>query len=293
MRGALLFLLYGGDAWIASGIVIVTIALVVPAGAFDSRPLLARAARAILLVALVFASFSGTPIPLAIAVPLLALVTGLVFLVAEPRRPRLRAGVASATIVLSLLATIPEAAHLYRTPKKDKAPERLLVLGDSLTSGGFGESGRWTTILGERCGLEIRDLSTPSETTRTAARSIGPDDLEGIEAVLVELGGNDMLDDRNAGDFERDLDELFSLVESVGDGTALYHLEFPVLPGKWGFAAVQRRLAQRHGVELIPKRVLAAVLTDPANTFDGLHLNDRGHAELALRVMPWLGCDSG
>ena len=289
MRGALLFSLYGGDAWVASGAVVVGIALVAPTGYFVQHSLATRVCRAILLTALVVAIFSGTPLSLFIAVPGIAIVIALASLLAEPARPRLRAASASVTIILVLFATGPEAAHLYRQPPRSETPRQLLVLGDSLTSGDFGETETWTSLVGKSCGMAITDRSAPSETTSSAATALETDIPAAADAVFIELGGNDMLEGRNARDFERDLDRVLTTL--AGDETrSLLMLEFPVLPGKWRFAVAQRRLARRHGAVLIPKRVLARVLTDSRNTFDGLHLNDRGHAELAARLKPWLGC---
>jgi lysophospholipase L1-like esterase len=249
----------------------------------------ARSCRAILLIALVFAIFSGTPLSLFLAIPLIALVIALAFFLGEPAHPRLRAAIVSATVVLGLFATVPEAIHLYRRPPPAEMPRTLLVLGDSLTSGDFGESETWTKRVNTDCGIEIIDRSAPSETTSSAAKAL-ENEVPAADAVFIELGGNDMLEGRSADDFERDFASVLSLLRAADPDQPVLILEFPVLPGKWGFAAAQRGVATRYDAELIPKRVLAAVLTDSRNTFDGLHLNDRGHAELARRITPWLAC---
>ncbi|MCI0456532.1 MAG: hypothetical protein L0Z62_06080 [Gemmataceae bacterium] len=66
-------------------------------------------------------------------------------------------------------------------------------------------------------------------------------------------------------------------------------LELPLLPRAWAFGAQQRRLAAKHGVVLIPKRLLAGLLLTEANVVDGLHLSPAGHARLPARLGPWLG----
>ena len=65
--------------------------------------------------------------------------------------------------------------------------------------------------------------------------------------------------------------------------------ELPLLPGRWAYGAAQRRIASRHGIVLIPRRVLAGILLDPANTSDGLHLTQQGHEKLAGAVADWAG----
>ncbi|MHB0970789.1 MAG: transposase [Thermoanaerobaculia bacterium] len=61
-------------------------------------------------------------------------------------------------------------------------------------------------------------------------------------------------------------------------------IELPVIPGARAYGALQREIVARRGAKLIPKHHLAAVLADPENTTDGIHLTQRGHDELARRI---------
>jgi hypothetical protein len=66
-------------------------------------------------------------------------------------------------------------------------------------------------------------------------------------------------------------------------------MEIPAVPGRWGFAAAQRRLAARHGVALVPRRVLANVVFARGSTSaDALHLTQQGQRRLAVALRPWL-----
>lgn len=227
-----------------------------------------RRLRALGLLALPLVFFSGTPMPLIAAVPLV--VGAIVVLFAQ-----FKGRVAVGALVAIVAAGIEIPWHFEGAGGVARAP---LVLGDSLASGGFGETRTWPEILG------ARNLSSASETVARALERdlplFGPDDV-----VIVELGGNDMLDGTPLREFERDLDALLARLR----GARAVMLELPILPGRWGYGAIQRRLARRHGVGLIPKRVLARALTGPGNTTDGLHLTDRGHEQLARGLARSLG----
>lgn len=219
-----------------------------------------RRLRVLGLLALPLLLLSGTPMPLVAAVPLLVAAIVVLFL-------QFRGRIVVGVLVALIAAGIEIPWHLGTAGAVARAP---LVLGDSLASGGFGETKTWPELLG------ARNLSSPSETVASALErdlpALGPN-----EVVIVELGGNDMLDGTPLREFERSLDALLGRLR----GAHVVMLELPILPGRWGYGSIQRRLARKHGVALIPKRVLASALTGQGNTTDGLHLTDRGHEQLA------------
>jgi acyl-CoA thioesterase-1 len=61
-------------------------------------------------------------------------------------------------------------------------------------------------------------------------------------------------------------------------------LELPLPPTFNRFGEIQRRLARRHNVVLIPKRYFASVLVGEEATLDGLHLSPSGHRKMAEMV---------
>ena len=86
-------------------------------------------------------------------------------------------------------------------------------------------------------------------------------------------------------DFERDLKKL--IATSMRPGRILVMFELPLLPHRIGYGRAQRRLAEKYGVILIPKRRFVSVLR--AGTSDGLHLSPEGAramAGLVARVLP-------
>jgi acyl-CoA thioesterase-1 len=224
------------------------------------------------LLALPLAFFSGTPMPLLGAIPLTIAAIATLF-----RDFKGRVALGALAVIIAAVLELP-----WHVGNKRAVPQgRVTVLGDSLASGGFGETRTWPQHLG------AQNLSSPSETIASASqRDLPMVSTENV--VIIELGGNDMLDGSPASEFESSLDALLTRLRQRSPPTIVL-LELPLLPGRWGYGAAQRRLARRHGAVLIPKRVLARALTAPGNTTDGLHLTDRGHEQLARGLAEALG----
>ena len=77
--------------------------------------------------------------------------------------------------------------------------------------------------------------------------------------VLVEIGGNDVLRATRPLAFEEGLDVLLAKLRDTRRTVVMLELPLPPFHNRYG--EVQRRLAKRHGVLLVPKRVLMGVLT--------------------------------
>ena len=248
-----------------------------------------RRTRLLSLLAIPLALLSGTPMRLIFAVPLVLLSIAAIAANRNGWRGSMNSvGAAFLALVkigaigASFVAASYELRH-QRAPRDVERPTRLIVVGDSLASGGFGEMATWPMRLGIR---GVANLSRPSETAPSAVEhltSFGPP--RPGDAVMIEIGGNDMLDRRSAAEFERALDEM---VRRSAPRKVIV-VELPVYPGGWAFAAAQRRVAAKYGATVVPKRVLALALAGEGNTRDGLHLTDRGHAVFAQAVRDELG----
>jgi hypothetical protein len=255
LRSAILYHVYSGHVFFTA---LVLFAIGVAGG---------RRTRVLPLLAIPLVFLSGTPMSLWLAVPLL-----LIGVAAWWRSLR---WVAIAAALVAAAIELP----WHFPPKPMVRPQRLIVLGDSLSSGGFRETKPWP----ERLDVPAVNLSQPSATAVETAAQIS---LPPGDAVIVELGGNDMLDRLSPARFESAYDAI--LAACAPRRTIV--LELPIVPGGWAYGAAQRRAVQKHSAVLVPKRVLAKVLADPRNTDDGLHLTDRGHESLARafkRQLDW------
>jgi acyl-CoA thioesterase-1 len=281
-----LFIHLGSGAGFFSGIGVVALAICL-AYAMPNRWMLAGCDIAI-AAGMLLVGLSSTPVPPGV-LPVWVVATGMAVIALHLRGLSLRARaiLAAPALLMCVIAAALEAPH-HVTPEPPAGPfKRLYVFGDSITSGVGREDGpRWPVLVERGTGVQVVDLAfggaRVNDMTRVAARTrLG----EGM--VLIEIGGNDMFRRARVNEFERDLDELLAQVK--GPGRAVVMLELPLVPLHAELGRAQRRVAERHGVMLIPKRYFASVFSGADSTVDGLHLSGRGHARMARVVETVLG----
>jgi acyl-CoA thioesterase-1 len=198
--------------------------------------------------------------------------------------PTVVTGVTLAAVLWELSWQLPPRGlqRAFGQARKPDLRERLVVIGDSLSAEDFTEGGDpWPTLLAREHAIEVVNLAFSGATARSAEKRLTPDDVAGA-LVLLEIGGNDVLGSTSPAEFERDLDRL--LTKICRPDNAVVMLELPLPPLYNRFGEIQRRLASRHCVILIPKRYLASVLIGERATLDGLHLSPAGHQKMAEMI---------
>ena len=153
----------------------------------------------------------------------------------------------------------------------------ILVIGDSVTAGLNDDDDTWPRKLARQFEIEVVDVSQPGATLKSALRqnkNLG--ERKGI--VLLEIGGNDMLEGLPVRQFETDLATLLKYV--VRPDRSVIMLELPLPPFYQEYGVAQRRQAALHRVQMIPKRNFARVLTGNGSTVDGIHLSDVGQTRM-------------
>jgi acyl-CoA thioesterase-1 len=130
-------------------------------------------------------------------------------------------------------------------------------------------------------GVEVQDHSQMGAKVRTMLRKTEGLQL-GAGLVLLEIGGNDLLGSTSARDYEADLEKLLSTLSGPGRTIIMFELALPPFANEFG--RIQRRLADRHDVHLIPKRVFVSVLTADRATVDSIHLSRHGHEVMTETV---------
>jgi acyl-CoA thioesterase I len=127
----------------------------------------------------------------------------------------------------------------------------------------------------------FRDVAVSGADATTALRQaeqvIGHESL-----VIVEIGGNDILRENAPEVFERGLNAVLAKLRERSHTVVMLELPLPPFNNRYGEA--QRRLAKRHGVILIPKRVLLGVLTSEGARVDNVHLSAHGQEVMARAI---------
>lgn len=237
-------------------------------------------ARIIGIVGVAFVLASSTPFPVWVYCLWLALWVANFFIPA-----RWTKGLAFPLLLaLSAGLCIVEIPHHWCPVIPVGKDEHVYVLGDSI-SAGMGTSERnWPVVLGELSHLQVINLAEPGATAATAVpQEIGI--LAPHSLVLIEIGGNDLLGNAPSDEFASGLDML---LRGIPSSCTCVMFELPLLPFHSGYGEVQRALAKKYHVILIPKKVLTNVIGGDGNTLDGLHLSQQGHDALARAVLRML-----
>lgn len=189
---------------------------------------------------------------------------------------------AAIVLCLSVLAlSVSELAHRKMPLITGIPSDHLAVIGDSISSGIDLRSAAWPLIFQQMAGVAVKNLSRPGASVadgRVMADKITPDD----RIVLIEIGGNDLLSGTPSVEFGRNLDLLLSKLAAPGRIIVMF--ELPLLPHRIAYGRIQRRLASKYGVWLIPKHYLVQVIGGSNATLDGLHLSQDGARQMALLV---------
>ena len=188
---------------------------------------------------------------------------------------------ASGAAAICLIAVAMHEARYHFMPVLGQAPARqIAVIGDSITAG-YGSNDptqKWPAILRDQHGVVVQDLSRMGETAASAAKQLQQQSID-APVVIIEIGGNDFLGRSSVRGFGEGLNALLNAVCKPGRQVAMF--ELPIPPLYEGFGRVQRDLASRYGVAIIPKRILLSVVEAAEATVDSIHLTQQGHDRMA------------
>lgn len=194
-------------------------------------------------------------------------------------------------IVGGLLLVVALLGAACSGPKEAPLPHQavVLVLGDSISAGhGLGLDQSWVAGLAPLTGWQLINGGVSGDTTRQGQARL-PALLEEHRpaAVIIELGGNDMLRRFSTQETVTTLDAMIAEVRAAGARPVLMAIPAPSVAGaafgSLSDAEFYAELAKRQKVPLIDE-VVAEVLSTPALKLDHLHPNAEGHRELASRV---------
>ncbi|TVS15927.1 MAG: acyl-CoA thioesterase [Planctomycetaceae bacterium] len=233
-----------------------------------------------LLLGALAVAISSTPLPGWVYV--LATVVTVFWIVSLLIGKRLRWTAWAVVGVWAFAAAIELPYHFL--PGISVASSRsIAVIGDSI-SAGMGDSDRsvkWPELLEAEHGLRVHDLSFPGATAASAWKLAGTQRIS-CPIVILQIGGNDLLGGNSPTQFAQDLDLLLASVRAPGRQLVMFELPLP--PGMHQYGRIQRKLARKHDVRLIPKRVLMGILAAKHSTVDTIHLTPLGHQRMATYV---------
>jgi acyl-CoA thioesterase I len=172
---------------------------------------------------------------------------------------------------------------------------KIVVLGDSLVSGfQLKPSDAFPAQL-ERAlrarghAVEVINAGVSGDTTAGGLERLRWAVPERTEAVIVELGANDMLRGLDPGRTRANLDKIITTLKRGGSEVLLAGMvSARNLGDDYGraFNAIYPELAEKHGLILYPFFLDGVALDGQLNLGDGIHPNGKGVAEIAKRILP-------
>lgn len=177
----------------------------------------------------------------------------------------------------------------------DAATMRLVALGDSLTAGyGLPPEQGFTTVLQKALrakgyDVEVVNAGVSGDTTAGGRARLEWTLGDKPDAMIVELGANDMLRGADPGQARANLD---AILKTITERRIPVLLAGMYASGTYGRAYVERfnaiypELAETYGVPLYPF-FLEGVATDARyNQGDGIHPNAAGVQRIVEGILP-------
>jgi acyl-CoA thioesterase I len=257
-----------------TGVGLVILAVLVSSG---NKPIANRIAALAFLIGAVAITISSTPIPYWYYV--VALVPTVAWVISRYVKSWNRWAPTAVVAVWIVAAALEIPYHM--TPSLSPATERsIAVIGDSVTAGmgGRDKSKKWPAILANQHDLDVQDISHMGETAAAALKRVKKQQIS-ASIVIVEIGGNDLLGSTTSAQFELDLDTLLACITAPNRQVVMFELPLPPFCHEYG--RIQRSLARKYRVALIPKRIFLSVLAADDSTLDSIHLTQAGHDRMA------------
>jgi acyl-CoA thioesterase-1 len=187
--------------------------------------------------------------------------------------------IAAVLPLLLILAGCGVAAD--EIPNLDSPGQTIVCLGDSITSGvGATPETAYPSLLTSRLGTEVINHGVPGDTTEEGLARVDDVLAEDPWLVIVELGGNDILNRVPPERTEAALRRIVERLLAANVAVVLIELEVP-FAGR--YAEIYNRIGDEYDVPVIDD-VLGEILTDASLKADPIHPNSRGHEVLAAAL---------
>lgn len=185
-------------------------------------------------------------------------------------------------ICLTVMALLIELPFFFNPAVPVDKFEKLYIIGDSVSDGiGNAEEQTWPVLLRKKYSINIVDLAMSGATVKSAIKQVKKVTSE-HSLVLLEIGGNDMFAPTPYDLFEKDLANMLNTLKNSNNTVVM--LELPLLPWRLEYGRIQRKLAKKYAVVLMPKRNFASVLSVPGASVDLAHLSEKGHQLMAGKI---------
>jgi acyl-CoA thioesterase I len=199
-----------------------------------------------------------------------------------------------AVLIAGFATPIASPTHV-RAAEGSRGPLRVVALGDSLTAGfGIGPADAFPAQLemalkARGHDIEISNAGVSGDTTAGGLARLDWAVPDGTEAVIIELGANDMLRGLDPGAARRNLEAIITRIKAKRAAVLLTGMRSV---GNWGadyvksFDAIFPELAAKYELPFYPFFLEGVAGRAGLNQPDGLHPNRRGVAAIVGAILP-------
>ena len=180
-------------------------------------------------------------------------------------------------------------------PARAAGPIQMVVLGDSLSAGYLlPQDAAFPAVLeralrAQGMAIEIANAGVSGDTSRGGLERLDWAVPEGTQAVLLELGANDMLRGIDPAQTRNALDQIITRLKARGVRVLLAGmLASPSLGKDYGdrFNAIYPELAKKHEIPLYPFFLTGVAGDRNLNLDDGMHPNRKGVEMMVQSILP-------
>jgi acyl-CoA thioesterase-1 len=200
-------------------------------------------------------------------------------------------------LIPSLLVVLLCAVAAPAAARERAAPPRIVVLGDSLTSGhGIGEARAFPSVLQtylDENGYQFRvvNAGVSGDTTSGALRRFEAVLTEDVRVLVVALGVNDGLRGVAVDQVKRNLARIIEAAQTRGITVLLCGMEALPMYG-WQYTVAFHQmyidLARQYRVPLVPFMLINVIGNAEMMQADGVHPNAAGARAMATHIWPHL-----
>jgi acyl-CoA thioesterase-1 len=195
-------------------------------------------------------------------------------------------------------AAVNIAVTSFAAPVRATAPAgpiRIVALGDSLTAGyGLAPGEALPDVLqrllrAEGQGVEIQNAGVSGDTTAGGLARLDWAVPDGTEAVILELGANDMLGGLPLARAQANLEAIIERLKARNIAVLLIGMRASRSLGDDYANAFDRifpELAEKYGLILYPFLLAGVALSPGLNQPDGIHPTAEGVRRIAERMLP-------
>ncbi len=161
----------------------------------------------------------------------------------------------------------------------------IVFLGNSITAGkGAGAGEDFPSLIGKTLNVPIVNAGVSGITTHEALLRINDDVLsKNPSIVVIELGGNDLLERVDTEVTRRNLDSILSKIKPTGAKIVILGINFFLFNQKYETDLAS--IAKKYNATYVPN-ILAGVITDQSLKFDDIHPNAEGYQKIAKKLTP-------